>query len=105
MDGKFLGKIERARLVREDGRFGFVFDLSSAGGSTTDARVVWETRPDRAQWTLQERADQMAHIMARVMLIMAEAKKHDFAQLTGVPIEVEFDGNMLKSWRVLTEVL
>lgn len=37
--------------------------------------------------------------------ILKQAKVDDIGRLRGIPIEAEFDGNALKSWRVLTEVL
>ena len=36
---------------------------------------------------------------------LRKANKNDVSELAGVPVEVEFDGQVLVSWRVLKEVL
>ena len=36
---------------------------------------------------------------------LKEAKVSDVKDLVGVPVEIEFEGNSLKDWRILTEVL
>jgi hypothetical protein len=37
--------------------------------------------------------------------LLNEAKVSSVDKLKGIPVEVTFDGNMLKEWRILTEVL
>ena len=37
--------------------------------------------------------------------LLNEAKVDDIKNLKGVPVEATFDGTLLKSWRILTEVL
>jgi hypothetical protein len=34
-----------------------------------------------------------------------DAKVNSVDRLKGVPVEATFDGNLLKEWRILTEVL
>jgi hypothetical protein len=41
----------------------------------------------------------------RIKGLMEDAKVTDFSNLKGIPVEAEFDGDILKSWRVLKEVL
>ena len=41
----------------------------------------------------------------RISALLGDAKKTEVSRLAGVPVEVEFNGNVLKSWRVLKEVL
>jgi hypothetical protein len=36
---------------------------------------------------------------------LKDAKVNSVDELKGKPVEVTFDGNMLKEWRILTEVL
>ena len=36
---------------------------------------------------------------------LKDAGKINMPELVGVPVEVTFEGNLLKDWRVLTEVL
>jgi hypothetical protein len=37
--------------------------------------------------------------------VLEAAHKQDVSELKGVPIECTFEGNLLKDWRVLTEVI
>jgi hypothetical protein len=37
--------------------------------------------------------------------LLKEAKVSSVYKLKGIPVEVTFDGNMLKEWRILKEVL
>ena len=37
--------------------------------------------------------------------LLTEAKVNSIDQLKGKPVEVEFEGNTLKGWRILKEVL
>lgn len=41
----------------------------------------------------------------RLKELFESTKKTSVAALEGTPVEVTFDGMMMKSWRVLTEVL
>jgi hypothetical protein len=43
--------------------------------------------------------------MRYVSKLLKEAKVDSVEKLKGKPIEATFDGNMLKEWRILTEVL
>jgi hypothetical protein len=43
--------------------------------------------------------------MRYVSTLLKEAKVNSVDMLKGKPVEVTFDGNTLKSWRILTEVL
>jgi hypothetical protein len=43
--------------------------------------------------------------MRYVSKLLKDAKVSSVDELKGKPVEVTFDGNMLKEWRILTEVL
>jgi hypothetical protein len=43
--------------------------------------------------------------MRYVSKLLKEAKVDSVDKLKGKPVEVTFEGNTLKSWRILTEVL
>jgi hypothetical protein len=43
--------------------------------------------------------------MRYVSKLLKDAKVNSVDELKGKPVEVTFDGNMLKEWRILTEVL
>lgn len=41
----------------------------------------------------------------RLKKLLIDTKSQSVAQLVNKPIEITFDGNVMKEWRVLTEVL
>jgi hypothetical protein len=43
--------------------------------------------------------------MRYVSKLLKESKVDSVEKLKGKPVEVTFEGNMLKEWRILTEVL
>lgn len=43
--------------------------------------------------------------MRFISKLLKEAKVDEVYQLKGKPVEVTFEGNMLKEWRLLTEVI
>lgn len=105
---KVLGKIEKATygMGGYDGAmFGLSVTLAFGGRACSDFKGTWQTRSENAQFSVEEW--QRSHLEAAlfVMDLLRDAKKKDVSQLAGVPVEVSTDGNSLKSWRVLTEVL
>jgi hypothetical protein len=57
------------------------------------------------RWTEQDRGQELAEICRFLSSLLKAAKREHVGQLVGVPVEVTFDGNVLKDWRVLEEVL
>lgn len=60
---------------------------------------------ERSKWTEHDRDAEIAKSVRFLSTILKQAKVHDVAKLKDIPVEVEFDGMALKSWRILTEVL
>lgn len=89
MINKQLGKIVFAELGfggYQDAMFGITFRLDCKNGSVGDFLL------------LDQNID-------RITKILLEAKVQYMSQLGGIPIEGIFDGNVLQSWRILTEVI
>jgi len=107
MDGIFLGKISKVAFgLDSDGRFGLRLDLDMVGSGTTFYRGMWAgERSNYTKWTEEDRRKEWADLAEYLVDILAKAKKLEVKDLAGTPVEVTIDGNMLKSWRVLTEVL
>ena len=57
------------------------------------------------KWTEEERGTQRVAMCNRVEQLMVDAGVRDFSKLKGKPIEVTMDGMVMKSWRILKEVL
>ena len=56
-------------------------------------------------WLHNEDQANSIQMCADIVALLSAAKVTDVTKLKGIPVEVTFDGNMLKEWRVLTEVL
>lgn len=112
MERKELGKIEKAELVTNggygDGMFGIRFELRSGGTGVGDFWGYWGTHVqpgNNSKWTEENRASSRSDVFLRLETVMRNANVKNFNELKGVPIEITYQGNMLKSWRVLTEVV
>lgn len=62
-------------------------------------------RSDYCKWTEEDRLKQLGETCMKLRDLMRDAKVQTVDDLEGVPVEVTFDGNMLKDYRILTEVL
>lgn len=107
-----LGKINSIRVGfggYQDCCFGVSFDLGSEAWGVGDFWGDWSPsmmpRSDHAKWTEEDRKNGIADAMFKLDALLKAAKVSDVTNLVGKPIEATFDGNLLKSWRLLTEVL
>ena len=71
--------------------------------SAWDAEKIKHTV--RCKWTEKDRNKQYAEIMRYVSKLLKQAKVDSIDKLKNIPVEVTMDGNLLKSWRILEEVL
>lgn len=87
MDGKFLGKIVSAEV-------GWPADIAYRG----EPAVLFDFKFDsvNASWSIP---------LTTLKQHLADAKKHTVSQLAGVPIEVAVEGNAVRGFRILHEVL
>lgn len=109
---KKIGKIESVSFGiggYQDAMIGLNVTLSSSGWGVGDSRVAWDAElikwTKNCKWTESERDKQYSEIMRYVSKLLKDAKVKTVDKLKGIPVEVTFDGNILKEWRVLTEVL
>lgn len=94
----------------QDAMLGISIGLGSdkTGWGCGDFRGVWnfDIKPDKySKWTEKDREKQAADVMRFISDLLTKAKTRDVYKLVGVPVEVEFESNKLKSWRILEEVL
>lgn len=93
----------------QDAMLGLNVSLGGDGWGVGDNRSFWSAAlvecSEYAKWTEEDRSARYAEIMRYVDDLLHKAKKNNVAELKGVPVEVIFEGNTLKSWRILTEVL
>lgn len=109
---KKLGKIESITFGiggYQDCMIGLHLTISADGWGVGDSKCAWdaESIPHtvNCKWTEESRDNEYAKIMRYVSKLLKDAKVSDVSKLKGVPVEVVFDGNQLKEWRILTEVL
>lgn len=109
---KKLGKIEDVRFGLggyQGAMLGLHVTLGDGSWGVGDSRANWDVEQIKwtknTQWTEEDRDSWYAEIMRYVSTLLMEAKVDSVDKLKGKPVEVTFDGNQLKSWRILTEVL
>jgi hypothetical protein len=109
---KELGKIEKVRFGHcgyQESCLGISFVLIGKGWGLVDSKSTWDAEliehTENSQWTEEDRDKQYSEIMRYVSKLLKDAKVSNISELQGKPIEVTLDGNLLKEWRILSEVL
>jgi hypothetical protein len=115
MNDVVLGKIKSVRFGiggYNDIQFGLDLQFGSDGvdgwgvgnfyGFLDYTRVEHD---ENCKWTEDERNAQCIKTMKYISKILNDAKVNNITDLKGIPVEVTFEKNMIKDWRVLTEVL
>lgn len=106
---KELGKIQKAEFGAggyQEAMIGISFTLGGDGWGIGDFWGYWAMeRSPNTQWTEQDRTKSLGETVLRISKLLSDAKCDHVSDLVGVPVEIELEGNALKSWRVLKEVL
>ena len=83
--------------------------LGASGWGVGDSRANWDVEQikwsEHSKWSEEDRDVWYAEIMRYVSKLLKDAKVDSVDKLKGKPVEVTLDGNLLKEWRILTEVL
>jgi hypothetical protein len=109
---KRLGKIESVRFGHggyQDACIGLSVTLGDGSWGVGDFKGTWDPEmikcSEHSKWTEEDRTNNISESVRFVSKLLKQAKVNSVDKLKGVPIEAIFDGNMLKEWRILTEVL
>lgn len=110
MNGKYLGKINSFKFGfggYDDAMFGASFTFKYDGWmGCGDFKGTWATDPSKhAKWTKGSQTQLWGDVVRLLKDMCATAKVNTINELEGQPIEIEIEGNKLKSWRLLEEVL
>lgn len=111
MNEKKMGKIVNLNLGYggyQDAQFGLSVNLGGKGWAVHDFKGCWSisTKCDEyCRWTEGDRNKSFSDTMRFINDLLIKAKKESIDQLKNVPIEVTFENGLLKSWRILEEVL
>ena len=88
---------------------GINFTLEGKGWSVGDGKTAWDKniiKCDKGcKWTEKDRSKQYDEIVRYISDLLRDAKVFKIEDLENIPIEATFDSMMLKSWRILKEVL
>jgi hypothetical protein len=108
-DRKELGKISSARFGwggYQDAMLGLSLTFTMKGAGVNTFVGAWGIdRSEYAKWTEADRLTQLGEAVMKLGKMLSTAHKTDVSELVGVPVELSFDGNLLKDWRLLDEVL
>lgn len=109
---KKLGKIEEVHFGLggyQGAMLGLHVTLGDGGWGVGHSKSNWDSErikwTENTQWTESDRDMWYSEIMRYVSTLLKDAKVNSVDMLKGKPVEVTFDGDSLKSWRILTEVL
>jgi hypothetical protein len=112
MEDKKLGKISHVSFGHggyQDAQIGLSVTLSGEGWGVQDFKGYWDAEiiecSKNCKWTEKDRDELYSGTMRALSKILKDAKVHSVAMLKDIPVEATFEGNTLKSWRILTEVL
>ena len=109
---KELGKIESVSFGfggYQEAMMGLSLGFSGKGWGVSDfISGSWQSSikcDDHCKWKESDRTVARVGMVERIDKILTDAKVYSVDKLKGKPVEVTFDGNMLKEWRILTEAL
>jgi len=112
MEKKKLGKIECASFGYggyQDACLGLDVTLKMQGSGCGDFIGFWAKSiidcSENCEWTEKDRDKHMSDMTYKVDELLSQAKVKRVRDLVGKPVEIVLDGNTLKSWRILEEVL
>jgi hypothetical protein len=109
---KELGKIVSVQFGiggYQDAMFGVTITFEGKWGGVSWHMGCWSPSiievTENTKWTEEDRDKDLVAICRKLDSLLKEAKVNDVTKLVGKPVEIQFDGNTLKDWRLLTEVI
>lgn len=104
-----IGKIKTVYFGKggyDDAMIGITFTLGGEAWGVGDFWGQWATKiTEGTQWTEESRTTKLGETVMRILQLLQDAKVSKVDDLMNIPVEVSFEGNTLKSWRILTEVI
>jgi hypothetical protein len=104
-----LGRIQQISFGwggYQDAMIGVSITLGGQAWGVGDFKGAWGVEhTEHCKWAEDDRLRQLGEACIWLRDLLTKAKKQTLGDLEGIPIEATFDGNLLKSWRVLDEVL
>lgn len=104
-----LGRIQKATFGwggYQDVMIGLSVTLGGQSWGVADFKGMWGSKRTKScKWSEEDQLRELGEACLFLRDILTKAKKQTVDQLVNVPVEVTFENNTLKSWRVLEEVL
>ena len=109
---KKLGKIQSVKFGHggyQDACIGLSVTLGNGSWGVGDFKGAWDPNiiswSIDSKWSEEDRSKNIDETVRFISKLLNDAKVNSVDKLKNIPVEVTFDGNMLKEWRILTEVL
>lgn len=109
---KRLAKIKNVRFGHggyQGMQFGLYLGFGGEGWGVSTFEGAWDPtlmeRSEHAAWTEVDRSKELDNLCRNVSKYLSQAKVDDVAELKDKPVEITFEGQIMKSWRLLTEVI
>jgi hypothetical protein len=106
---KELGKIVAIKFGLggyQDACIGLSISFGGKGWGVNTFIGGWAIeRSDYCKWTEEDRLRDIGKAGMKLVEMLNATRKTDVTQLVGTPVECSFEGNELKDWRLLDEVL
>ena len=111
MNEKRIGKIQKVNFGLggyQDACLGISFQLGSdkQGWGVGDFKGTWAHKPNKhCKWNEDDQTKAWGEMCRWIAELLSSAKVSSIEKLVGKPIEIEFEGMTLKSWRILEEAV
>lgn len=103
---KQLGKISAVSFGRNADRpFMFGLELTLSGKNWGTFTSISANTSDNCMWEADERNAAFFEVCKKINKLLEDANVNSVNELVGIPVEVIFENNTLKDYRILTEVL
>ena len=109
---KKLGKIDSVKfglVGYQDAMLGISFTFMSGSCGVSSDKSAWDCNmvkhSDNCKWDESDRSKQYDEIMRFISDLLRDAKVDNIMKLSGKPVELTFEGSLLKDWRILTECI
>lgn len=101
-----LGKITAVSFGRNSDRpFLFGLELTLTGKGWGTFTTINANMSDACEWTEEQRNAAFFEVCRKIYKLLRDANVNSVYELIGKPVEVIFENNMLRDYRILTEVL
>lgn len=105
---KMLGKITKVTFGKRNSELGLHLTFGSKGFGVCKSEAFWDysIKPDKNfKWSEGDRTVALTDLLKLVSKTLDDAKVDSVEKLINTPVELTFEDTILRSWRILTEVI